>query len=210
MEQRTQVWTACMWIAVIVQSIQALRMQYPELNVLETVKCECKTCQAVLWYWQPLQIPAKFQFLFYHNNADKVVYEPSVNQTKYKGGKQEGGRTITYSLKISAVQKSDAGLYFCLVHYHNNRNEPSDPGVQLRPGVKPPTPSPPPPPKTPSACRCRNRGIKKYLQGCGRLVLWPLVGLLVSLVVVLIATLYYFSRLPKKCRHRFVKKKQLQ
>ncbi|KAI1900465.1 hypothetical protein AGOR_G00050220 [Albula goreensis] len=209
MTQRTQVWLICACTAVTVQFVLALTSQYPKENDNESITCECteKNCQAVFWYWHSLDSPGKFQFLLYHNNADKVVYSPSTSSDKYKGSKKEGTRTI-YSLKISHVQKEDAGRYFCQVQYPNNRNLPGGTGVELRPGETPATPPPtPPPPKTNPPCRCRKKVIKKPITGCGHLVLWPLVGLLAGLAVVLIATLFYFSRLPKKCHHRFAKAK---
>ncbi|KAJ8380735.1 hypothetical protein SKAU_G00015130 [Synaphobranchus kaupii] len=191
MAQGTQLWTVCLWTAVVVQSIRALTIQYPELNSNVTVDCECSgwSCQAVFWYWQPGPESPEFRFLLYHNNADK---ENSFDEAKYKGSRK-GGTPITYSLKIFNVQESDAGCYYCQIQYLGNMQ--SRPGIQLQPGEKPPTtPQPPPPPKTPLPCRCRNRGINQNPQGCGYLVLWPLVGVLASLAVVLIATLFYFSR----------------
>ncbi|KAG5840993.1 hypothetical protein ANANG_G00194840 [Anguilla anguilla] len=212
MAQGAQVWTACVWTAVIVQSVWALKIQYPVLNITETLDCGCSTsnCQAVFWYWQPRHSPSKFHFLFYHNVVDRVHYEPTVDQDKYKQG-MKGGTRPTFSLKIFHVRESDAGRYFCQLQ--ESRNMPSIIEIELRPGENPPTPPPTPshpkkPPKKP--CRCLNQGINKSPKGCGRLVLWPLVGVLASLAAVLIATLFYFSRLPKKCRHRLVKKRQLQ
>ncbi|KAJ8285505.1 hypothetical protein GJAV_G00027590 [Gymnothorax javanicus] len=204
-----KVWTTFLWTAVVTQSIWALETQYPELNTTVTLDCECKSsaCQAVFWYWQPKDRPAQFLFLFHHTITDRVNYQSSVDQNKYKWSTKTGMRPI-FSLKIVTVQKSDAGLYLCQAH--GNHNLTSSPGIELLPGESPPTPPPPPPPpKTPPPCRCRNRGINKNPQGCGRLVLWPLVGVLASLAVMLIITLFYFSRLPKKCRHRFAKRKQL-
>ncbi|XP_036382701.1 uncharacterized protein LOC118776449 [Megalops cyprinoides] len=211
MARQPQVWsvTLSVWTAVIahsLQSLNALQTQYPVLNETELLLCECKEkgCQAVFWYWQPSSRPSDFRFLFYYNNADKVTYGPAINQTKYKGSRKDGVR-VNYLLKISSIQKSDAGFYSCLIQY-SNRNELGSPGIKLRPGEKAPTPPPPPkPPKTLPPCRCRNRVIRRDPQGCGRLVLWPLVGVLMCLAVVLISTLYYFSRLPKKCHHRLVK-----
>ncbi|XP_060898275.1 uncharacterized protein cd8b isoform X2 [Labrus mixtus] len=62
-----------------------------------------------------------------------------------------------------------------------------------------------PKPTVRSVCRC-SKG-KSSQDGCGSLILWPLVGIIASLALALIFILYYFSRLPKKCRHHFVKKR---
>ncbi|KAJ8262929.1 hypothetical protein COCON_G00153860 [Conger conger] len=201
-------WTACLWAAVIVQSIQALVIQYPKLNSNESIHCECTDakCQAVVWFWHPRHRPSELQYLYYHNVVDNTW---SIDKGKYKGGRKMGWKTV-FSLMVIGVAESDAGRYFCQTLLPGSREIPSLPGVELRPGEKAPTPPPPPPPpKIPLPCRCRPVP-KNNPRGCGYLVLWPLMGVLASLAVVLIATLFYFSRLPKKCRHRLVKKQQLR
>nr|ACZ57827.1 CD8 beta [Salmo salar] len=78
--------------------------------------------------------------------------------------------------------------------------------TETRPTLTPVTK--PKPPRIPTG-RCTKRN-DQTPKGCGSKVLWPLVGVLLTLAAALIYTLYYFSQLPKKCRHQFAKKRPLK
>uniref|UniRef100_A0A3Q3WG56 Uncharacterized protein n=1 Tax=Mola mola TaxID=94237 RepID=A0A3Q3WG56_MOLML len=113
-------------------------------------------------------------------------------------------RSISSQMQfIGSFDNADAGIYSCVLKDLKN-TEIWKPGTLLRPGVIPSTVPPPtkPEPPTKSVCRCS----EDSRDGCSSQILWPLVGLIAAIALALICTLYYFSRLPKKCRHRFMKK----
>ncbi|XP_018615611.1 uncharacterized protein cd8b [Scleropages formosus] len=210
---RLSLWTVCVWTAVTVPVWHALEIQYPARGKRENLNCKCKNkaCQAVFWCWMGQGTGNKLQFLLYYNNAERVEYANDALKSNFKSSKREGSTTI-YTLSIVSVQENNAGRYFCFIQYPGGI-EPGGAGIELRPGESPPT-SPPPTkrPTKPTPCNCRKhvRNVRKEpLRACHPEILWPLVGVLLGLAVVLIGTLYYFSRLPKKCRHKFVKKQQL-
>nr|XP_061814141.1 T cell receptor beta variable 20-1 [Nerophis lumbriciformis] len=84
--------------------------------------------------------------------------------------------TDIFTLQIINVTKEDTGTYSCFMKDRRN-NEEWLAGALLLPGA----------------------------DDCDSLILWALVGLVTVLMTTLFCTLYYFSRLPKKCRHQFVK-----
>ncbi|XP_023658963.1 T-cell surface glycoprotein CD8 beta chain isoform X2 [Paramormyrops kingsleyae] len=202
MARLVQVWTVSVWTAVTFHALHALEVQYPALGTFHTVSCECneKNCPAVLWFRKRHNHSQhEMEFLLYYNNANRAIYAESKLENSFKGD-QKGNWKITYNLKIMSVKTEDAGLYFCLMQYHNRLDFGSN-GVDLQPGKTPPT-SAPAVVKTPKKpCPCHNQKQPEQKE-CSRHILWPLTGVLLSLAVVLFSTLYYFSRLPKKCRHR--------
>ncbi|XP_048859498.1 T-cell surface glycoprotein CD8 beta chain [Brienomyrus brachyistius] len=209
MARLVQVWKVSVWTAVTFHVLHALEVQYPALDTFHTVSCECnqEKCQAVLWFRKRHdRSQTEMEFLLYYNNANRTEYAERKLKDSFKGD-QKGSWRITYNLKIMSVKKEDAGLYFCLLQGSNSLGLGNN-GVELRPGETPPTSAPPVATMPKKPCQCRNLKQPEQKE-CSRKVLWPLVGVLLSLSVVLFSTLYYFSRLPKKCRHRFAKKQQL-
>ncbi|XP_068999924.1 uncharacterized protein cd8b [Embiotoca jacksoni] len=182
---------------------ETVKDRYPVISSTETIDCECSnfSCDHVYWF---LTIPHKgtVTFLAKSNTANRVTYK-TANETRFKFSKRG---TASFVLRIIGVTEADAGIYSCVLKDRSNA-EIWRPGTRLRPGVTPPTPPPKTKPTAPvkSVCRCS----RNNRDGCGYMVLWPLVGLLAALALILVCTLYYFSRLPKKCRHHFVKKRQM-
>lgn len=178
--------------------------RYPALHSNETIDCECvhPHCDFVYWFYSNLNT-GKVQYLGKCNNADRDAYAPDVKKSRFKI--QKRGST-SFVLRITDVTEADAGIYSCVLK-DKSQSELWKPGVFLRPGVTPPTRPPEIKPK-PSICRCSAKNPPAPVV-CGGMILWPLVGFVASLAFALICTLYYFSRLPKKCRHNFVKMHQL-
>ncbi|XP_026202750.1 T-cell surface glycoprotein CD8 beta chain [Anabas testudineus] len=174
---------------------------YPKIHSSETMECECIniTCDSVYWF-RTIPNEGSAKFLGRCNNAERVSHGTDVEQARFKLNK----RGMSFVLRIINVTHKDAGIYSCLLKDKNNR-EMWKPGFLLQPGGTPPTLPPKTKPKPPvkPVCTCKNNPSQ---DGCGCLVLWPLVGLIAGLVLAIICTLYYFSRLPKKCRHHFVKR----
>uniref|UniRef100_W5LZD8 Cd8 beta n=1 Tax=Lepisosteus oculatus TaxID=7918 RepID=W5LZD8_LEPOC len=187
--------------------IKASDIYYVNLFATASISCEWgeKSPSGVFWYRQTEE---GFQFLFHYSVTDKYTYgiDAPSEQERFKGSKRDSIKTI-FILKILRVQEKDAGIYYCGVL---NRTELTlSDGAELRPGETPPTLPPPtttPRKPTPFRCPSRRRPKPQPGWGCGPLVLWPLAGGLSALAVAWVCTLYYFSRLPKKCRHRFTKR----
>ncbi|XP_064164649.1 T-cell surface glycoprotein CD8 alpha chain [Anguilla rostrata] len=199
------------WTTVAVQSI-GWTTRYPELGKLESLQCSCREGQCQPAFWCRLR-SGQFQFLFSHNTVDKSTYGSESDKLLYTGGVQVGSRAI-YSLKIVRVTKEDAGLYFCVLMAKGVLYLGS--AADLRPGETPPTLAPittttkaKAKAKAPPSCSCRDQGKTKPgkpVKGCSLAVFWSLVGTLVTQALVLLGTLLYFSRLPRKCRHRIAKR----
>ncbi|XP_070759208.1 uncharacterized protein cd8b [Enoplosus armatus] len=198
--------TVSLWTSGLSQIMQqeAANVLYPELFSTEAIECDCMniSCDSVFWF-RSISNHSKVQFLGKCNNADRATYGAGVETKRFKLSRKSG---VSFALRIINVTEEDAGIYSCVLRDRKN-TEMWKPGVLLRPGVIPPTSPPVTKPKPPvkSVCRCSKKNSSP--DGCGSLILWPLVGLLAALALALICTLYYFSRLPKKCRHRFVKKR---
>ncbi|KAL7854055.1 hypothetical protein AOLI_G00208990 [Acnodon oligacanthus] len=194
----------------LLATASAVTILYPSLGGSETLTCECPDhqCQKVYWY-RFLQDTKELQYLVFANSANSMKHAEGIDATRFKVHANEGSK-ITYSLRITGLLKNEAGFYSCMFNSpkHEQKNQ-MPAGYYIRPGESPPTSTPPtvkPPKKTKTqVCPSNNQPVK----GCKPLVLWPSVGVLLVLAVVLISTLYYFSRLPKKCRHQFAKKMQL-
>ncbi|KAL7844141.1 hypothetical protein SRHO_G00226800 [Serrasalmus rhombeus] len=201
----SRVWTFLGLLA----AASAVTILYPSLGGSESLTCECPDhqCQKVYWY-RFLQETEKLQFLVFGNSANSVTHAEGIDATRFKVSVNEGSK-ITYSLRITGLQKNETGFYSCMFNSPKHEQKSQMPaGYYIRPGEYPPTSSPPVVKTKKTKTRVCPSNIQP-VKGCKPLVLWPSVGVLLVLAVVLISTLYYFSRLPKKCRHQFTKKMQL-
>ncbi|XP_022075459.1 uncharacterized protein cd8b [Acanthochromis polyacanthus] len=198
--------TASLWKSGSSQTLleDPVTERYPAIHNNETIDCDCvqSYCDFVYWFYSNPNT-GKVQYIGKCNNADRDVYGHDVEKGRFKIHKRG---SMSFVLRIIDVTEADAGIYSCILK-DKNQDELWKPGVLLRPGVAPPTPPPKIKPK-PAICRCPAKN-PPASDGCGSMILWPLVGLVSSLALALICTLYYFSRLPKKCRHNFVKKRQM-
>ncbi|KAL6469859.1 hypothetical protein MHYP_G00209780 [Metynnis hypsauchen] len=200
----SRVWTFLGLLA----AASAVTILYPSLGASETLICECPDhqCQKVYWY-RFLQDTEKLQFLVFGNSANNVMHAEGINATRFKVSANEVSK-ITFSLRITGLQKNETGFYSCMFDSPKQKSQ-MPAGYYIRPGEYLPT-SAPATVKTPKKTKTKVCPSNiQLVKGCKPLVLWPSVGVLLVLAVVLISTLYYFSRLPKKCRHRFTKKMQL-
>nr|QPF15739.1 Cd8b protein [Chaunax abei] len=177
---------------------ETVNVLYPKILSTEVINCDCVeiSCDSVFWF-RSNSNHRKLQFLGKVNNADRPTHGNGVEEARFRLYKKS---SVSFSLQIVNVQEEDAGIYSCVLKDRKN-TEMWKPGILLRPGVIPPTLTPTTEPKPPvnSVCRCAKKD--SSYDGCSSLVLWPLVGLTAALALALICTLYYFSRLPKKCRH---------
>ncbi|KAM9536131.1 T-cell surface glycoprotein CD8 beta chain-like isoform 1-T1 [Salvelinus alpinus] len=209
------VWTTvCLWKTVYsLTPTESHFVRYPTIDDTEVLTCECssRSCQTVFWF-RTHHNSSGFQFLLSVNNADRYFHGPGVDEHRFKASKRDMGSKVAFTLRITQIKAEDAGLYSCMLQ-NQKENELWRPGVLLRPGETRPTLTPLTKPKPKPAGIPTGRCTKRNYQtpeGCGSKVLWPLVGVLLTLAVALIYTLYYFSRLPKKCRHQFAKKRPLK
>ncbi|XP_072517816.1 uncharacterized protein cd8b [Salminus brasiliensis] len=194
----------------LLAAASAVTVLYPSLNGSETLTCDCPDhqCQRVFWY-RFRRDTETLQFLLYCTSANSVIYGENINSARFKASLTEGSAKITYALRISSLQKDDAGFYSCLLY--GPRHDPKSlmlPGYYIKPGEHRPTSPPPTVKQRESKKECKKQNSAKAV-GCQPRVLWSSAGGVLVLTVVLVSTLYYFSRLPKKCRHRFTKKMQL-
>uniref|UniRef100_A0A4W5MY75 Cd8 beta n=1 Tax=Hucho hucho TaxID=62062 RepID=A0A4W5MY75_9TELE len=170
-------------------------VRYPPINDTEVLTCECssRSCQTVFWF-RTLHNNSGFQFLLSLNNADRTSYGRKVDELRFKASKRDMGSKVAFTLRINKIKVEDAGLYSCMLQ-NQKENELWRPGVLLRPGETRPTLTPvtKPKPQGIPRGRCTKRNYQTP-KGCGSKVLWPLVGVLLTLAVALIYTLYYFSR----------------
>ncbi|XP_060790964.1 uncharacterized protein cd8b [Neoarius graeffei] len=183
----------------------------PSINSSVTLSCSCPDhqCQKAYWY-RLLQDKDTPEFVVSLNNLNHANYATYINKIRFKTAAFESAKVL-YTLRITSVQKEDAGFYSCFLKSMNSAQEPKDllpEGYSVRPGeiITTVAPTTVKKQKKPNICRSNNQSLK----GCKSLVLWSGIGAVLLLVVVLISTLYYFSRLPKKCRHRFTRKQQLR
>ncbi|XP_042358235.1 T-cell surface glycoprotein CD8 alpha chain isoform X1 [Plectropomus leopardus] len=198
--------TVSLWTSGLSQILQQdpINVLYPKILSTEIIECNCAniTCDSVYWF-RSISNHLKVEFLGRCNSADRVRYGANVDEARFSLHRKSGA---SFALRIINVTEEDTGIYSCVLKDRKN-TEMWKPGILLRPGVIPPTLPPKTKPKPPvkSVCRCPKKNSKQ--DGCGSLVLWPLVGIIAALAFALICTLYYFSRLPKKCRHQFGKKR---
>ncbi|TDH14422.1 hypothetical protein EPR50_G00042750 [Perca flavescens] len=176
---------------------------YPKILSTEDIGCDCAniSCDSVYWF-RSISNHGKVEFLG-QCTIVRPTYGLNVDTARFKFF----SKGPSFTLRIINVTTEDAGIYSCVLKSRKENKEIWKPGTLLLPGVIPPTLPPkakPTKPPVKSVCRCSK---KNSSQGCGSLFLWPLVGLIAALALGLICTLYYFSRLPKKCRHHFVKRR---
>ncbi|KAF1391334.1 hypothetical protein PFLUV_G00041040 [Perca fluviatilis] len=175
---------------------------YPKILSTEEFGCDCGniSCDSVYWF-RSISNHRKVEFL-----GQCTIVRPTYGLDVDKARFKLFSKSTSFTLRIINVTEEDAGIYSCVLKNRKANIEMWKPGTLLLPGVIPPTLPPKATPKPPvkSVCRCPK---KNSSQGCGSLVLWLLVGLIAALALGLICTLYYFSRLPKKCRHHFVKRR---
>ncbi|KAL2099597.1 hypothetical protein ACEWY4_003991 [Coilia grayii] len=197
----TSIWVILGLWSVALAAVNEMR--YLAINSSATLTCECEdtSCQKIYWY-RIRQSDGVYESLMCYTSAEV----PHLSDTAMKGRLQgrKGSSKTQYTLTVSNLQREDAGWYSCAIPKHTHF-----PTYWLRVGEVPPTTLPPPkktttrrpkPGRIPSCCSSY-----RPPEGCGKWVLWPLCGGLMFLTVLLCAVLFYFSRLPKKCRHQFMK-----
>ncbi|XP_059184592.1 uncharacterized protein cd8b [Centropristis striata] len=198
-------WTVSLWTSGSSQFLQHghVTVFYPKILSTEVIYCDCANMSCVSVYWfRSISKHSKvtLQFLGTCNNAGIDSYGDGLDKTRFKISRKS---STSFTLRITNVTEEDTGFYSCVLKDRKHA-ESWKTVVHLQPGVNAPTLPPPTKRKPPvkPICRCPK---KKSQDGCGSLVFWPLVGLIAGLAVALLCILYYFSRLPKKCRHNFVK-----
>ncbi|XP_077386532.1 uncharacterized protein cd8b [Festucalex cinctus] len=191
--------TTCLWSLGSGQILQqAFSILQPQLFSTQFIQCKCINilCESVIWF-RTVPNLNKVQFLGRLNNANRLVYGHNVDSSRFQLSKKSSEAFI---LRISNVTKEDSGTYSCILKDRKNE-EVWQPGVLLLPQERLPTK----PPESPRKLDC---GCTKTSAGdCDSLIMWSLVGLATVMMTTLICTLYYFSRLPKKCQHHFVKRR---
>ncbi|CAK6958309.1 T-cell surface glycoprotein CD8 beta chain [Scomber scombrus] len=195
--------TVSLWTSGLCQILKngPLNVLYPKLGQTEAIYCDCVIipCDSVYWF-RIISQDKKVEYIGSYNNADRVYYKDINKSSRFTFNRRGSS---SFSLRISNVSQEDTAIYSCVLKDRKN-NEMWIPGTLFLPGVTPPTV----PPVTKAkkvvkpSCRCKKSSSQ---DGCDSLILWSLVGLIAGLALAIICTLYYFSRLPKKCRHRFAK-----
>ncbi|GAA6099834.1 uncharacterized protein cd8b [Tachysurus ichikawai] len=189
-------------------AVSAVTVSYPSINGSETLTCCCPDHQCLKAYWyRLLQGSDTPEFIVFINSVNNLDYAKNIDKKFFKASVVDSGK-MCYTLRISGLQKQDAGFYSCVLNSQYSAQNPKDlmpDGHVIWPGVIISTPAPAtvknPKRKKPLLNKCK----PSHPKGCKSLVLWSGIGTVLLLVVVLISTLYYYSRLPKKCRHHFVK-----
>ncbi|XP_033939495.1 uncharacterized protein cd8b [Pseudochaenichthys georgianus] len=195
-------WTVSLWSLGLSQTLlqEPLTVLYPKILSSSSIECDCAdvACDSVYWF-RSISNNSKMEFIGQGNHADRIILGNGVDKRRFKFINKS---KILFVLQIFNLTKEDTGTYSCVLKKRNS--ETWKPGFLLLPGVTPQIiKTDTTKPTVKSVCRCN----KSPQDGCGSLVFWPLVGFIAALVLTLVGTLYYFSRLPKKCRHHFVKKR---
>ncbi|KAJ3602096.1 hypothetical protein NHX12_029855 [Muraenolepis orangiensis] len=190
--------TCLCWTSGSCQVRSQLNVLYPELHTNQTLLCVCDlgSCDHVLWF-RSLAVgdhQPKFQFITSVNSAGRGIHGVDVDVRRFTAKMKNAAM---WSLHVSMVTREDAGLYSCVLKGSKTEGV-WRPGVLLLPGVTPPTPKPEP---VKPVCRCLKNSQESKSKGCDLVYTWSLAGVLGLLVAALLSTLFYFSRLPKKCRH---------
>ncbi|XP_010792041.1 uncharacterized protein cd8b [Notothenia coriiceps] len=195
-------WTVSLWTLGLSQTLlqEPLTVLYPTILSSPSIECDCANvdCDSVYWF-RSISNNSKMEFIGQGNHADRMIHGNGVDETRFKLISKS---KILFVLQIINLTEEDTGTYSCVLKKRNN--ETWKPGILLLPGVTPQKIKTETKPTVKSVCRCKK---SPQVDGCGSLVFWPLVGLIAALVLTLVGTLYYFSRLPKKCRHHFAKKR---
>nr|XP_061788451.1 uncharacterized protein LOC133578220 isoform X1 [Nerophis lumbriciformis] len=191
---------ASLWTSGSAQVLQDSNSKrvYPQLLSAQAIDCDCTnmSCNAAQWF-RTLFSSNQVQYLGRINSAERIFHGDDVDPEKFKFSRKRSDEAFT--LHVVNVTQDDAGTYSC-VSTNKRKQEMWQAGVLLLPGVTPPTFPPDSTPLTPD-CSCTLQDV------CDSLILWSLAGLTSVLMLTLVFTLYYFSRLPRKCRHHFVKDK---
>ncbi|TSK72116.1 hypothetical protein Baya_3100 [Bagarius yarrelli] len=175
-------------------------VSYPRINGSETLTCQCPDHQCLKVHWYRLLNGSDTpEFIVFRNNINLVHFASNINQNRFKTDVIHTGK-VFYTLRITSIQKQDAGLYSCLLTSQNSAQNPKDlmpEGYSIWPQEIIITQAPTTVKKTKHVNRLRNqcKSINLSPKGCKPLVLWSGVGAVMLLVVVLISTLYYFSRM---------------
>ncbi|KAG7320813.1 hypothetical protein KOW79_015228 [Hemibagrus wyckioides] len=195
-------------------AVSAAKVSYPSINGSESLTCDCPDhrCQKVYWY-RLLQGSVTPEFLMSANSVNIPHYAKNIDEKRFKSSVTDSGK-VQFTLRITGLREQDAGFYSCVLSSQNSAQDPKDlmpVGYSILPGVKITTQAPTTVkhPKRVNGLFNKCKSSSRSVKGCKSLVLWSCIGAVLLLVVVLISTLYYFSRLPKKCRHHFVKKQQM-
>ncbi|KAI1904642.1 hypothetical protein AGOR_G00007790 [Albula goreensis] len=208
----------CSWtagyppLAWAAQSLHLLTPYYATPGQILSLSCECRESHCMSYWGRKLLGLDDFQFLLLHNQADISTHGSQAFKKKFKASIRSRGSKAIYSLTFHELLKEDAGLYFCILkeksyYYLGSVTYLRTEGPFPSPSVKPSSTTQKKKPLASCPCPPNRKSTKgQSPQGCSHLLKWSLIGVLLSLAVVLIITLLYFSRLPKKCPHQLVKK----
>ncbi|KAK6494977.1 T-cell surface glycoprotein CD8 beta chain-like [Huso huso] len=204
-------WVAASWVAaasslILTQTPNSVTV--PENNSVSiSCKGEAQNDQKAVFWYRQTNGTTDFQFLMHTSTIGRETHAKGIEQ-RFKTTLRSGPELCI--LKISMLKKEDSGMYYCTVLHGGIYTAAS--GTNLTVGELPPSPPPttkPTKPKPKKPCHCSSGILKTKGFSCGSLVLGPLAAGAAALLVAVVSTLYYFSRLPKKCRHRMIKKKLL-
>ncbi|KAG8007472.1 Cyclin-dependent kinase 18, partial [Nibea albiflora] len=172
---------------------ETIKVLYPKINSTENLECECNSSFDSVYWFRSISKYNRMQYIGKCNNADRDGYGTGVDEARFKISRKSG---YLFSLRISDVTEEDTGIYSCVLQGRKINMEIWKPGILLQPGVTPPTLPPKiqkPKPPTKSRCTCSKK--KSSQGGCDSPILWSLVGLMATLALALVCTLYYFSQM---------------
>ncbi|XP_077459785.1 zinc finger matrin-type protein 1 isoform X2 [Stigmatopora argus] len=178
----------------------AASVLYTQLLTTEFIHCQCpesNSCEMVFWF-RTLPSHNKVQYLGRLSVANRMVHGDDVDANQFKFSKRKSEKFI---LQIMNVTKEDIGTYSCLVLDKNDK-EVWLTGARLVPGEMRPTIPSESAVSNKHDCNCSD---PPAAGDCDWLPFWSLAGLFTFLMITLFCTLFFFSRLPKKCSHHIVK-----